>query len=186
MVDILNSIKNTEADIYANLNDTQKASLNEILEKYKNSNEEKKNGKNGNQIILSEENANEEDDIIISKIEDVVNENFTKKKIINIKIDQVNDDIFKFNDKNAVLFIENDILKVREKGVINFEDWILQNFGTGTNPKSTKKVTANGTTPTAKAPAVVEKKTVEKKVTTTTSTATTQRNKTPTPAAKKA
>jgi hypothetical protein len=204
MVDILNSVK-SEIDIYAELADTQKASLNEILEKYKENESENEKNKVNNQIILSEGNGINDDEII-NKIEEIVNDNFSKGKIQNIKIDQVNDDTYKFNGKNAVLFLENDTLKgkynlfnyiiklVREKGLINFEDWILTNFGIGdiktqSGNKNSKKGssavngsngsnsynTVNGSKMATNIQNMIDKKLgIEKKTVTTVTTTTTQ------------
>jgi len=115
MADILNDVKNTDIDIYAGLNDTQKASLNEILDRYK--------GGEGNHELLLEQDDGEK---IIKKIEEIVNQKFSEKKIINIKIDQVDDETYKFNDKKAHLHFENEVLKV--EGGVTFEEWIVTNF----------------------------------------------------------
>lgn len=144
MVEILSSVRG-EVDITAGLDEDQKASLEEILEKYRQEGPEDELKKNldNNEIEITEENyINDEE--IIKKIEDIVNENFYNKKITNVKIDQISEDTFKFNNKNVVLYIENDILKVREKGFNNFEEWIIQHFPTTVEkPVQVKKV-ANG------------------------------------------
>lgn len=124
MIDVLNSLKHSDVDITAGLDENQKAAVNEIISKY----HEEEEVQRGDYENEADNYIN--DEVIINKIEDIVNENFSNKKIINIKIDQITEDSFKFNDKNAVLFIENDELKVREKGFDNFEAWIIYNFGT--------------------------------------------------------
>lgn len=144
MVDILNSVKHSE-DLTLGLDDTQKASLVEILGKYDEGAGDKKNLlSNGERDVNEDFNDNigkDENlaDIIIGKIEDIVNENFSNKKIINIIIDQVTDDTFKFNDKTAELYIENDVLRIKEKGYNSFEEWIVYHFGL-------EKINNNGST----------------------------------------
>ena len=151
MVDMLNDIRSQDIDIYAGLNDSQKASLNEILGRYKISEDKVENNTNVNN------NANNnpiydviyilifQDEEIIKKIEEIVNSKFYEKKIINIKIDQVDEDTYKFNDKVAVLLIENDILKL--KNGPTFEDWVTFNFSsenkTAQNVKKEKAVGIN-------------------------------------------
>jgi uncharacterized protein YqgV (UPF0045/DUF77 family) len=158
MVDILNSVKiNGDFDITSGLDDTQKASLGEIIEKYS---EQIKSEPRNSQILVEEDEINDEE--IIKNIEEIVNENFKNKKIINIKIDQDSEDTFKFNDKAAVVYIENDVLKIKEKGFENFEEWLIQNFGTHLGEKSyTKKVTPIN--PKNAVQALLDKKLAEKK-----------------------
>lgn len=192
LVEVLDSLKNSDVDITTGLDDTQKASLFEILEKYRGKQEEeeapletekiKENGE------MPEEPSSENyinDEVIINKIEDIVNENFGKGKIINIKIDQVSEDTFKFNEKNAQLYIENDILKIREKGFNSFEEWVLTHFGTqvadknsaANHVKKNSTVATNGKTPMQ---AMLDKKLAEKKAMLGSNISTsTGRNKTP-------
>lgn len=106
MAEILNFAKR-EVDIHDGLNDTQKASLNEILENFKDEQEEV-DGDNKNQIVLSE--GEDDADKIVNEIEEVVNDNFRKGKISNIEINQINDYVYEFNKKEANLFMEADVL----------------------------------------------------------------------------
>ena len=183
LVEILDSMKNSDIDITAGLDDTQKASLYEILDKYRGGEQEESYADKNGEIEGEDKFVN--DEIIISKIEDIVNENFGKGKIINIKIDQVSDDTFKFNDKNALLYVEGDVLRIREKGFAHFEEWILTHFGTqvadknsaNNNVRKNSTVGSNGKTPMQ---AMLDKKLAEKKAMLGSSVnSSTGRNKTP-------
>lgn len=80
------------------------------------------------------------------------------------------------------MFIEDDILKVREKtGVIDFEDWILTKFGTKPEAKTTSTngsvlYNKNGNTNLSAVQAMLDKKLAEKKAQIS---ANTTRSKTP-------
>lgn len=129
MADILDSVKD-EVDIYEGLNNEEINYINMILGKYKAEDKD-------SPIVLDEpeeepqqEEERNDEDIIIAKLEEVVNKYFTEKKIPEISIDQVDTYSYTFNDKNAVLFVEGDVLKVNmNNGSIRFDEWILNNFG---------------------------------------------------------
>jgi len=157
LVDMLNSVKG-EIDIYNGLNDTQKASLNEIMEKYQ------EGDKNGNKVIHEDldEEAGDDNNEIINKIEEIVNDNFSKKLIKNIQINQISDTEYEFNGKSAVLSLEENILRVTNGGNALFEKWIIDNFPLndtkatptatgGKKPASQEKIPSK-TTPSATKP----------------------------------
>jgi hypothetical protein len=184
LLEIINSLEvQNNAELFDGLDDGEKEVMNSILSRYNLGKPDGLNEGNlndGYQEIQEQELENE--DIIISKIEDIVNENFKNKKIHNIKIEQVNDDTFKFNDKNVALYLVGETLKVREKGYETFEDWVLAHFGRGVEEKSSpvKKPSVTNKNPIQ---AMIDKKLAEKKMhmnkTAQVNPTNTARNKTP-------
>jgi hypothetical protein len=113
MADILDSVKD-EFDIYEGLNNEEVNYLNIILGKYKPDENE-----NQNMVLDDHEEEQQEEeveerndeDIIISKLEEIVNKYFSEKKIPEISVDQLDSYSYNFNDKPAVLFLEDHQLK---------------------------------------------------------------------------
>ncbi len=184
LLEIINSLEvQNNAELFDGLDDGEREVMNSILSRYNLGKPDGLNEANlndGYHEIQEQELENE--DIIISKIEDIVNENFKNKKIHNIKIEQVNDDTFKFNDKNVTLYLVGETLKVREKGYETFEDWVLAHFGRGVLEKSSpvKKPSVTNKNPIQ---AMIDKKLAEKKMqmnkTAQVNSTNTARNKTP-------
>ena len=157
LLEILNSLETSSGntELFEGLEENEKEILTSIISRYGKRNE-----------VIEEEKIEEQDyeneDLIISKIEDIVNENFKNKKIHNIKIEQVNDDTFKFNEKNVALYLDGDVLKVIDKEYETFEEWVLAHFGRGVVEKASPvKKPSISKNPVQ---AMIDKKLAEKKL----------------------
>ena len=123
MIDILNTLKKSNLDITKKLNKKEAFELNEILKKrdftYSNDNK-------------NENNENEEEydnDPIVSSIEEIVNRNFIMNLIPMIKIEQIDNNNYLFNNKKVYLLFDNQNktqLKTNEGK--DFELWLIENF----------------------------------------------------------
>lgn len=137
MIDILNTLK-FENDIFDGLSEKEVSMLNFVLNKYKGS-------KNEATLIQTFKACykDEEEENLVSKIEFIVNELVSENKINEIKIHQITNTQFEFNDIKANLFIENGALKVKpdtadlnKKGskieskeeFVNLDAWLITNF----------------------------------------------------------
>ena len=123
MIDILNTLKKSNLDITKKLSKKEAFELNEILKKrdftYSNDNK-------------NENNENEEEydnDPIVSSIEEIVNRNFIMNLIPMIKIEQIDNNNYLFNNKKVYLLFDNQNktqLKTNEGK--DFELWLIENF----------------------------------------------------------
>ena len=122
MIDILNTLKKSNLDITKKLSKKEAFELNEILKKrdktYSNDN------KNENS-----ENEEYDNDPIVSSIEEIVNRNFVMNLIPMIKIEQIDNNNYLFNNKKVFLLFDNQNktqLKTNEGK--DFELWLIENF----------------------------------------------------------
>ena len=98
MIDILKSLKEKKIDIYERLSKDQAEFINEIL------NEEKEDADASNDSIEGEKFA--------KAIEDIANRIYNQNLIPNIKIEQIETNVYSFNDKEvSLMFDESDRLK---------------------------------------------------------------------------
>lgn len=98
MIDILKSLKEKKIDIYERLSKDQVVFINEIL------NEKKEDADASNDSIEGEKFA--------KAIEDIANRIYNQNLIPNIKIEQIETNVYSFNDKEvSLMFDESDRLK---------------------------------------------------------------------------
>ena len=98
MIDILKSLKEKKIDIYERLSKDQAEFINEIL------NEKKEDADASNDSIEGEKFA--------KAIEDIANRIYNQNLIPNIKIEQIETNVYSFNDKEvSLMFDESDRLK---------------------------------------------------------------------------
>ena len=98
MIDILKSLKEKKIDIYDRLSKDQAEFINEIL------NEKKEDADASNDSIEGEKFA--------KAIEDIANRIYNQNLIPNIKIEQIETNVYSFNDKEvSLMFDESDRLK---------------------------------------------------------------------------
>ena len=98
MIDILKSLKEKKIDIYERLSKDQAEFINEIL------NEKKEDVDASNDSIEGEKFA--------KAIEDIANRIYNQNLIPNIKIEQIETNVYSFNDKEvSLMFDESDRLK---------------------------------------------------------------------------
>ena len=98
MIDILKSLKEKKIDIYERLSKDQAEFINEIL------NEKKEDADASNDSIEGEKFA--------KGIEDIANRIYNQNLIPNIKIEQIETNVYSFNDKEvSLMFDESDRLK---------------------------------------------------------------------------
>ena len=98
MIDILKSLKEKKIDIYERLSKDQAEFINEIL------NEKKEDADASNDSIEGEKFA--------KAIEDIANRVYNQNLIPNIKIEQIETNVYSFNDKEvSLMFDESDRLK---------------------------------------------------------------------------
>lgn len=147
MVEILNTLK-FENNIFLGLSEKESTILKFVLNKYKfNKNEEN--------LVQMFKNTykNEEEENLITKIEETVNELLVENKISDIKIKQVTDTQFQFNNYTTNLIWDNGQLKLKEicevtnknsnddinleklikkkdnkEEFVILEDWLISNF----------------------------------------------------------
>lgn len=112
MLGIINSVKRQGVDVFEGLDDREIDELKLVLNRYQR------------ELELSENDASK-------KLESVINDLYlNKKKIRNIAVSETDDpETFKFDDKTVSIYLEGDVLKVREKGYYDFEEWITYHFG---------------------------------------------------------
>ena len=98
MIDILKSLKEKKIDIYERLSKDQAEFINEIL------NEKKEDADASNDSIEGEKFA--------KAIEDIANRIYNQNLIPNIKIEQIETNVYSFNDKEvSLMYDESDRLK---------------------------------------------------------------------------
>ena len=98
MIDILKSLKEKKIDIYERLSKDQAEFINEIL------NKKKEDADASNDSIEGEKFA--------KAIEDIANRIYNQNLIPNIKIEQIETNVYSFNDKEvSLMFDESDRLK---------------------------------------------------------------------------
>ena len=132
MLDIIRSLKEKNVDIFEGLNKNQIEFLNEMLQESDNTNNND-NVINNNymQNDIHKENDSNDDSLEGEKyakaIEDVANRIYSHNLIPDIKIEQIENNIYAFNDKEVTLkFDENDRLKLLDG--TDLEKWIIDSF----------------------------------------------------------
>ena len=138
MLDIIRSLKEKNVDIYEGLNKNQIDFLNEMMKEPDN-NINLINNKINNDNINNDINNNEyqkdnesnddslEGEKYAKAIEDIANKIYNQNLIPDIKIAQIENNIYSFNDKEVTLqFDENDQLKLMDG--TDLEKWIINTF----------------------------------------------------------
>ena len=138
MLDILQNLKEKNVDIYEGLNKNQIDFLNEMMKESDN-NINLINNKINNDNINNDINNNEyqkdnesnddslEGEKYAKAIEDIANKIYNQNLIPDIKIAQIENNIYSFNDKEVTLqFDENDQLKLMDG--TDLEKWIINTF----------------------------------------------------------
>ena len=120
-------------DIYEGLNKNQVEFLNEMLQESDNSNNINDNVINNNYMPNDTQKENDSNDDSLEgekyakAIEDVANRIYSQNLIPDIKIEQIENNIYAFNDKEVTLkFDENDQLKLLDG--TDLEKWIIDSF----------------------------------------------------------
>ena len=135
MLDILRSLKEKNVDIYEGLNKNQIDFLNEMMKEsdFGNNIDIKNNlnnNYNGNEIQKDNNESNDdslEGEKYAKAIEDIANKIYSQNLIPDIKIEQIENNIYAFNDKEVTLkFDENDQLKLLDG--TDLEKWIINSF----------------------------------------------------------
>ena len=141
MLDIIRSLKEKNVDIYEGLNKNQVEFLNEMLKESDNNinNINNVGNNNYNQNELQKENESNDDSLEGEKyakaIEDIANKIYSQNLIPDIKIEQIENNIYAFKDKEVTLkFDENDQLKLLDG--TDLEKWIIDSFKIPTQVKS--------------------------------------------------
>jgi hypothetical protein len=142
MLDILRSLKEKNVDIYEGLNKNQIEFLNEMMKENDTINNMEMNNNinnnyNGNE--MQKDNESNDDSVEGEKyakaIEDVANKIYSQNLIPDIKIEQIENNVYAFNDKEVTLkFDENDQLKLLDG--TDLEKWIINSFKIPTQVKS--------------------------------------------------
>lgn len=142
MIDILNTIK-LETDIYKGLDESEQEVLKYVLDRYNCKEKEIKL-----KDAFKEAYVNEEEENLIKNLEDLVNDLVNKDKIQDIKITQINNTQYQFNDIKVNLIIENNEIKIKdniennehikERSTLkeynssevhnNLKSWLIKNF----------------------------------------------------------
>ena len=122
MIDILNTLKNSNLDITKKLTKNEAFELKEILKKRDKT---YSNDKNGNE----NENEEYENDPIVKTIEEIVNRNYSMNLIPMIKIEQIDNNNYLFDNKKVYLDfdIQNKTQLKTNEGK-DFELWLIKNF----------------------------------------------------------
>ena len=141
MLDILRSLKEKNVDIYEGLNKNQIDFLNEMMKESDNINnmDMNNNANNYNGTEMQKDNESNDDSVEGEKyakaIEDVANKIYSQNLIPDIKIEQIENNVYAFNDKEVTLkFDENDQLKLLDG--TDLEKWIINSFKIPSQVKS--------------------------------------------------
>ena len=133
MLDIIKTLKEKNVDIYEGLNKNQVEFLNEMLQESDNSNDINDNVINNNYMPNDTQKENDSNDDSLEgekyakAIEDVANRIYSQNLIPDIKIEQIENNIYAFNDKEVTLkFDENNQLKLLDG--TDLEKWIIDSF----------------------------------------------------------
>ena len=150
MLDILKSLKEKNVNIYEGLSKDQIEFLEEIMND--NKKDENNDFNNDNNDISNDSIEGEK---YAKAIEDIANRIYSKHLIPDIKIEQIESNIYSFNDKEVTLkFDENDNVKLLNG--TDLETWIVDTFKIQQTPKAinvvnkNKKTTSGGKTTTHK------------------------------------
>ena len=145
MLDIIKTLKEKNVDIYEGLNKNQIEFLNEMLQESDNTNNND-NVINNNymQNDIHKENDSNDDSLEGEKyakaIEDVANRIYSQNLIPDIKIEQIENNIYAFNDKEVTLkFDENERLKLLDG--TDLEKWIIDSFKIQPQIKNNNNIT---------------------------------------------
>ena len=142
MLDIIRSLKEKNVDIYEGLNKNQVEFLNEMLTESDNNNISSNNNIINNNYLqndMQKDNESNDDSLEGEKyakaIEDIANKIYSQNLIPDIKIAQIENNIYSFNDKEVTLkFDENDQLKLLDG--TDLEKWIIDSFKIPTQIKN--------------------------------------------------
>ena len=142
MLDIIRSLKEKNVDIYEGLNKNQVEFLNEMLTESDNNNINSNNNIINNNYLqndMQKDNESNDDSLEGEKyakaIEDIANKIYSQNLIPDIKIAQIENNIYSFNDKEVTLkFDENDQLKLLDG--TDLEKWIIDSFKIPTQIKN--------------------------------------------------
>ena len=138
MLDILRSLKEKNVDIYEGLNKNQIDFLNEMMKESDNQNMDINNMNNNNNDMPKDNESNDdsvEGEKYAKAIEDIANKIYSQNLIPDIKIEQIENNIYAFNDKEVTLkFDENDQLRLLDG--TDLEKWIINSFKIPTQVKS--------------------------------------------------
>ena len=122
MIDILNTLKNSNLDITKKLTKNEAFELKEILKKRDKT---YSNDKNGNE----NENEEYENDPIVKTIEEIVNRNYSMNLIPMIKIEQIDNNNYLFDNKKVCLdFDVQNKTQLKTNEGKDFELWLIKNF----------------------------------------------------------
>ncbi len=129
MLSIINNIRRQGGDIYEGLNEREIEEINEVLARFQRD------------IELQESEVSKKLEVIINDLY------LNRKKIRNVNVAETEEpETYKFDDRAVSVYVEGDVLKVREKGFTDFEEWIIHYFG---RLKTKKPVGKVGSKPTA-------------------------------------
>ena len=146
MLDIIRSLKEKNVDIYEGLNKNQVEFLNDMLQESDNNINNINDNINNNMVNnnyaqndIQKDNESNDDSLEGEKyakaIEDIANKIYSQNLIPDIKIEQIENNIYAFNDKEVTLkFDENDQLKLLDG--TDLEKWIIDSFKIPTQVKS--------------------------------------------------
>ena len=146
MLDIIRSLKEKNVDIYEGLNKNQVEFLNDMLQESDNNINNINDNINNNMVNnnyaqndIQKDNESNDDSLEGEKyakaIEDIANKIYSQNLIPDIKIEQIENNIYAFNDKEVTLkFDENDQLKLLDG--TDLEKWIIDSFKIPTTVKS--------------------------------------------------
>jgi len=111
MLSIINDVANAGNNVFEGLDKDEQADLQRILRRYRY-----------DLAIVHE--------AIPHRLEVLINDLYLNKKIINsVSVSETDHpDIYKFDNMIVTLYVEDNMLKVKEKGYRNFEEWIVTNF----------------------------------------------------------
>jgi hypothetical protein len=128
MLGIINSVKRQGVDVFEGLENREIDELSIVLNRFQRELE-----------LLENE--------VSKKLEIVINDLYlNRKKIRNIAVSETDEpETFKFEDRTVAIYLDGDVLKVREKGYLDFEEWVVHHFGRH-RPKGGKGVKTNTTT----------------------------------------
>lgn len=129
IIELLTAVDSDTLFKNLDLDANEKVFLNEILkgngttdkvfkDKNNSSNNNNHERENLNESEERQLKVDEENNLIIEKIEELVNDNFSQGKIINIKINQSDDYVYDFNGVEALLFMDGNTLMGKISNII--------------------------------------------------------------------
>jgi hypothetical protein len=127
MLGLINNVKRQGVDVFEGLDEKEQEELSIVLQRYQRDLE----------LIDNE---------VSKKLEVVINDLYlNKKKIKNISVAETDEpETFTFNERQVAIYLDGDVLRVREKGFETFEDWVVHYFGRTRPKKSVINFKVNG------------------------------------------